>query len=134
MFETAILSIISVLVSGCSSENIKSSLKIKNKKVAVKDIDNNDVTNIEKIKEGLKIKDVKDLIFIPIKKNRCIIWNNYFYKHAVYSEEPRIMVGPIDKDGNLVEGGIYCDDVYSYFSEKTQSLEYNTSIPIKKTL
>jgi len=90
MFEIAILSVISVLVSGCDQKKSKV-------KDVVRDTDNKEVKNIEEIKKRFKLKDVKDLIFIPIKKNRCIVWNNYYYRHAVFSNSPRLMLGPVNE-------------------------------------
>lgn len=90
MFEIAILYVISVLVSGCNQKKSKV-------KDVVRDTDNKEVKNIEEIKKRFKLKDVKDLIFIPIKKNRCIVWNNYYYRHAVFSNSPRLMIGPINE-------------------------------------
>lgn len=119
MFEIAILYVISVLVSGCNQKKSKV-------KDVVRDTDNKEVKNIEEIKKRFKLKDVKDLIFIPIKKNRCIVWNNYYYRHAVFSNSPRLMLGPVNESIQEVGGPFVSRSWFEAYTDLEDNL-----IPIR---
>lgn len=81
----------------------------KIKKQHTTDTDGQTVSNdiIHKIKNKYDYTDnmIDDLIFIPIKPGQCVIWDNNMYKHFVYANKTRLMIGPMDV--NFDEVGMF---------------------------
>ena len=101
-----ILMVILQILTGCGKK-----VDVCEKQQKITDTDGKDVSKdiIEKIKNNYADKNIEDLIFIPIKPGQCVIWNNQMYKHLVFANKTRLMMGPMDLDfkevGFILRGG-----------------------------
>tara|TARA_Y100000996_G_C22550473_1_gene653489 strand:- start:1829 stop:2761 length:933 start_codon:yes stop_codon:yes gene_type:complete len=87
------------ILTGCGKK-----VDVSKKQQKITDTDGKDVSKdiIEKIKNNYADKNIEDLIFIPIKPGQCVIWNNKMYKHLVFANKTRLMMGPMDYNFNEV--------------------------------